>query len=416
MSKPEPPLNVVSLAQELVRIASVNPMGDPARQGGIYGEGALTDYLNGLCQARGMQTESYEVLAGRHNLLAALPDDASPGDSTCVESSPGVAAELILLEVHQDTVPVEGMTVEPFGGQIRDGRLYGRGACDVKGGMAAMIAAVDRVGRAGRDQPLGSRPRRVVLAFTVNEESGFDGAKALRQLWESGESQLLPRPPDAIIVAEPTDLDVVTSHKGTVRWQCTTTGRAAHSSQPQRGVNAVYRMARVLLALQQYAEQQVGQLAEHPLLGRPTLSVGTIRGGLSVNTVPQRCVIEIDRRVLPGEEPIAARRHVIEYLAQALPAFGIAHADPMLVAGGLEDRTNEPLSKGLQHAARRHGAAGRIRGVPFGTDASTLAVGGVPAVVFGPGSIEQAHTADEWIDILSLQQAVEILVDFLTTR
>jgi acetylornithine deacetylase len=305
--------------------------------------------------------------------------------------------------VHQDTVPVVGMTIEPFAGEVREGRLYGRGACDIKGAMAAMIAALDRLA----ELPAAQRPT-IVLACTINEEHGFTGATHLAQLWAAGRSRLLPRRPDAAIVAEPTLLDVVTCHKGVVRWQCTTRGRAAHSSSPERGESAIYRMARVLSALERYAREVVGSQASHPKLGRPTLSVGTIAGGLSVNTVPAECTIEIDRRVIPGEDPIGAWRHVAEYVERAVaPELPPEHAAAYIISPGLGEGANQSLAERVVAGMRSLGRECRAFGVPFGTDAAAFGAAGVPSVVIGPGAIDQAHTADEWIAVEQLELGAE---------
>jgi acetylornithine deacetylase len=329
-----------------------------------------------------------------------------------------------MLEAHQDTVPVEGMTIEPFAARIENGRLYGRGSCDIKGGMAAMICAVARL---AREKPAG-RPT-VVLACTVNEEHGFTGATHWAATYfgkipdsgrgpevapPAGKSELLTRVPDAAIVAEPTELNVVVAHKGAARWRASTLGVATHSSQPHLGDNAIYRMARVLDALDEYARNMVPKLANHPLCGRPTLSVGTIGGGISVNTVPGRCTIEIDRRVLPIENAQIALDHCLEYLRGKLgPETRIEHEQPFLLTNGLADNNNGELAERLGSVIRKHGGPGKRIGVPFGTDAPHYAATGCPTVVFGPGSIDQAHTADEWIDVAQLRAAEEMLYDFL---
>ncbi len=316
---------------------------------------------------------------------------------------------LVLLEAHQDTVPVDGMSIPPFDPQVRDGRLYGRGSCDIKGGMATMLAALARLAEK-RPAP---RPT-VIMACTVNEEHGFTGATGLCELWsaKSGKANAnMPRRPDAAIVAEPTNLHVVVAHKGMIRWRCHTHGRAAHSSQPQHGENAVYRMGRVLRALEHYQREIVGTLADHPLCGRPTLSVGTIHGGISVNTVPDRCTIEIDRRLSPGEEPQAAWQHVVHYLAEetALGSF-IEHEPPFMQGRGLSDAHNGALAERLATAVQAAtGKSLRKVGVAFGTDAASFASAGVPCVVFGPGSIEQAHTAEEWVPLAEVEHAAESL-------
>jgi acetylornithine deacetylase len=173
-------------------------------------------------------------------------------------------------------------------------------------------------------------------------------------------------------------------------------------------------MARVLQVLESYAKEVVSHLSDHPLCGHPTLSVGLISGGISVNTVPDRCTIEIDRRVLPGEDPEAAYRHAIDYLSTVVPVgTPVIHDKPFLMTYGLSDESNHPFGEQLGAAIREHvSGAGEIIGVPFGTNAPHYARTGCPTVVFGPGSIDQAHTADEWLDLAQLRSAGEILFDF----
>ena len=365
--------------------------------------------------------------AKRDNLLIRI--DGEPA----IDNGGG----LVLLEAHQDTVPVEGMTIAPFDPELREGRVFGRGSCDNKGGLTAMLAAVVRI---AETKP---RPRpTVVLACTVNEEHGFTGAKALCKLWSDAEGQhyLVPPPhpgtlpggegvnqiflrrPDVAIVAEPTSLQVVVAHKGMVRWRCHTSGVAAHSSRPDQGENAIFRMAAVLQALERYQRDVVGTLAQHPLCGRSTLSVGTITGGLSVNTVPDRCTIEIDRRLVPGEDPLAALEHVIQFIADQTQLKNcIQHEPPFMRSPGLNNANNEALATRLQAAVRAtSGKAPSTCGVSFGTDAAIFGAGGVPCVVFGPGSIAQAHTAAEWVPLAEVEQAsaalFRFIVDLETTR
>lgn len=357
-------------------------------------EHRVTDFLDqqfadlGLSIERHIVHPASESSPARQNILARLgTNDSRP---------------TLMLEVHQDTVPITGMTINPFAGEMREGRIYGRGACDVKGAMACILATVARLVEA----PPDNLPN-IVVACTVNEEHGFTGAKHLPKSWG--------KPPDAIIVSEPTELNVVVAHKGVVRWKCTATGRAVHSSNPAIGDNAIYRMAAVIRHLQTYAAEVVPNLGEHPRLGRPSLSVGTIAGGISVNTVPDKCVIEIDRRILPDEDPAAAQAHVMEYLQSQLgdDANRIHHGEPFITARGLKDEYNGPLAAQLIAAAQQSGVSSKTIGVPFGTDASAFG-SEVPTVVFGPGSIAQAHTDDEWIAVDQLHQATEILVQLCT--
>src|SRR5688500_1927672 len=288
-------LDVVETLSDLVRIPSVNPMGRTV-SGEIYYEHRVTDHLEKLFKKLKIPTERHAVAPQRDNLIARVDGFKTPDKG----------GKILMLEAHQHTVPVEGMTIAPFDPLVKDGKSYGRGSCDIKGGLAAMICALARL---ADEKPRG-RPT-VVLACTVNEEHGFTGAthwaatytrqapKGKRTAKSAApHSKLLPRVPDATIVAEPTRLNVVVAHKGAVRWRCHTTGIATHSSQPHLGDNAIYHMARVLHVLEQYGRDIVPTLGSHPLVGHPTLSVGLITGGISVNTVPDRATIEVDRRVL----------------------------------------------------------------------------------------------------------------------
>jgi acetylornithine deacetylase len=173
-------------------------------------------------------------------------------------------------------------------------------------------------------------------------------------------------------------------------------------------------MGHVLCALQQYARDVVPGLGDHPRVGNPTLSVGLVQGGISVNTVPDHCEIEIDRRVLPGEDLGRAHRHAIAYVADRVDDENlIQHEEPHRAIHALSDTANTELADRLSLAARRTGRGGELIGVPYGTDAAALAEAGIPAVVFGPGSIDQAHTADEWIAVDQMHAAAEILHRFI---
>lgn len=390
-------LDPIKTLCKLVAIPSVNPMGRVV-SGPPYGEDRLTDALAELLGRLGLRVERQLAEPGRENVLGLLEGD-TPAER---------GGQLILLEAHQDTVPVDGMTIDPFRPEQRDGRVYGRGACDTKGGMAAMLTAIARL---AEERPPGMPS--VLLACTVNEEYGFTGAAKLTELFEQGAGNFtLPRP-DCAIVAEPTALDVVVAHKGMVRWCCHTRGRAAHSAQPEAGRNAIYRMAPVLLALEEYARDAVGRAGSHLLCGPATLSVGMIHGGVSVNTVPDLCTIEIDRRVLPGEDAAGARSAVIEYLHSALGAdFPMDH-DPSYLSGpALSDAANGPLAERLMTASQQVVGRCERRGVPYGTHAAVYAAAGIPSVVFGPGLIEQAHTRDEWVAVDQVRTAAEVYYRF----
>lgn len=388
--------DVVEIAKELIRIPSVNPMGHAADKGRPVEEG-VTAYLKRFCESRNLAYEIQAVAPGRQNVLAMLP---------------GKKAEpVILLDAHQDTVPVEGMVIDPFAGEIDQGRLWGRGACDVKGGMAAILAALDTL--------LETENHGTVLAsFTCDEEHQQWGAQRLVAGWghpgapvtDSLIPSSFPRP-DLAVITEPTQLDVVVAHRGVIRWTLSTEGQAAHSSQPELGINAIYRMAQVIRVLEDIASTLGNRISPHPLCGPATLSVGTIQGGSSVNVVPDACEIQVDRRLLPGEVAWVAHAEVSQRLADELD-FKVIASEPWCLSDPLVDQGNEVLAQNLGAVARRVAGAGRPVGVSYGTHAPRFAAAGIPTVVFGPGNIQQAHTKDEWIELEALHQAVEILVQF----
>jgi acetylornithine deacetylase len=394
-------LDLIATLRDLVATPSVNPMGRPLEGPEIY-EYRVTDYLERLFASLGIPSQRQPVAPKRENIVARF--DGNPP----LEQG----GQLVMLEAHQDTVPTDGMTIPPFEPQVRAGRLYGRGACDIKGGMAAMLCAFARL---VEHKPV-PRPT-IIMACTVNEENGFTGSLKLCRAWQDEPSSIMPRRPDAAIIAEPTSLNVVVAHKGMVRWRCHVLGRAGHSSQPELGENAIFRVAPVLAALERYQHEIVGALAEYPLCGKPTLSVGTIHGGVSVNTVPGRCTIEIDRRVVPGEDPGQARQHVIDYLeAETRLGKKIQHDPPFMQGRGLRNDNNQQLAQRLVGVIQLvTGKEPKICGVPYGTDASIIGPSGVPSVVFGPGSIDQAHTADEWVPLAEAEAASEVLYRMVTS-
>jgi acetylornithine deacetylase len=378
---------VLDIARDLVRIGSVNPMGRGLEGPGV-GEARLTDHLERLLAGLGARCRRQAVAPGRENLVAEL-------------SWPG-AGPAIMLEAHQDTVPVDGMTVPPFAAEVRDGRLYGRGACDVKGGTAAVIAALERL---ADERPRGAAS--VVAAFTVDEESGFTGVRRLARDLPTGTAR-----PRFAVVVEPTRLQVVIAHKGLSRWKVRTSGRSCHSARPTDGVNAIYRMAPVLSALEKYAAS-VASSRSHPLLGGPTLSVGLIRGGTSVNTVPGSCEVEVDRRLLPGENAAAAVADCRAFLSRVLPGADVEVEDPWISDPALDTPSDsDAVRVACAAVARVLGRAVPV-GVPYGTDGSKLAEAGLPTIVVGPGDIAQAHTVDEWIEIAELERAVEVFVELV---
>lgn len=369
---------VVRVLSDLVAIPSMNPM-DREMPGPEYTEEGMADYVEAYLRKLGVDCERQEVLPHRPNVVGF-----AEGRNR---------SETILLEAHMDTVPAEHMEIEPFTPTVKDGRLYGRGSCDTKAALAAMLVALRRRIDAGGPEV------SVVLAGAVDEEFKFRG---VRHLVESGITAT------GGMVGEPTGLDIVVAHKGVVRWKVRTRGRSTHSSQPEEGVNAIYRMAPVLSALERYATEEL-RGAPHPLLGGPTLSVGLIDGGQTVNTVPDFCEIQIDRRTLPGEDAEEVMADVQAYLEVAEEiAFDFEMTPPFLVDLAMELDEGAHIVRRVREACERTLGAARIRGVPYGTDASKLTPVGIPSLVFGPGHIVRAHSAVEYVEIEELCRAVAV--------
>jgi acetylornithine deacetylase len=285
------------------------------------------------------------------------------------------------------------MIVPPFEPQLRHGRLYGRGACDTKGGLAAMMHALVAVHESG-----SLPPGDVWLAATIDEEHSYRGVLRLCEgLSATG-----------AIVAEPTDLRVVVASKGCFRWRVTVNGRAAHSSKPHLGVNAITHMARFILALEQ--EQQRLSETRHPLVGSPTINVGVIQGGAQVNIVPDECSIEIDRRLIPGEA-LSEVQQTYDMLPESLrkqyPDLRISQAT-LLSDWPMETSIDSEIVRVASAVLQCAQLDPKPAGVPFGSDASKLARVGIPSIVLGPGSIDQAHTADEFVLVDEVVKAASI--------
>jgi succinyl-diaminopimelate desuccinylase len=367
------------LLSELIALPSVNPAFLPAKHPRA-GEQRVAEFLAATAAQAGLEIEFRPVMPGRANLLAHL-------------SPPGKLRQRVLLAPHMDTV---NGSEEQFTPRKRNGRLFGRGACDTKGSVAAMLLSVCDLARSGR------RPAEteIVFAGLVDEEDSQAGSRALAATGPGA---------DLAIVGEATRLKVVTAHKGSLWLRLETRGKSAHGAHPELGRNAVHAMARIVELLQTKYASELSR-RRHDLLGRPTVSVGVIAGGTQPNIVPDQCSILVDRRTLPGETERGVRQEISRLLNRSgLKAiFGTARAAP---CSPLETNPKLPLvAQFLRSAGQRHPS-----GVHYFCDASVLAEAGIPSVVFGPGDIAQAHTADEWIALESLDRARVMLARFLRT-
>ena len=374
---------VLATLQDLVAIDSVNP----ALPGGEQGESGMVEYLSAFFAALDIPCQRSEVLPGRSNIIATLEGEDPE--------------HAVLFECHMDTASAEVMTIPPFEPHIRDGLLYGRGSCDTKAGGAAMIHAIKRLKESGIKPP-----RTILYAGAVDEEAFFAGSKHLAEHLQVA----------AAVIAEPTDLEVVRAHKGVVRFHLQVNGKAAHSAKPHLGVNAIAQMARLIARIEdeilpQYAEQS------YPLLGSPTLNVGTIAGGAQVNFVPDQCRIAIDCRLIPGqttESVLAEFNAVIERAKAADPTLDAEIEDPFFICAALGTAEESAIVTRAAEACRAVLGQATITGVPYATDGSPFSARGVPAIVLGPGSIDQAHGAVEWVECQQVVQAAEIYQRIMT--
>lgn len=364
---------------ELVALPSVNPAFLPPKHPRA-GEQRVTEFLGATAAQAGLDVSFQPVLPGRANLLARL-------------TPPGKPRRRILLAPHLDTV---NGTDDQFTPRIQNGKLFGRGACDTKGSVAAMMSALCNLALDGK------RPQATEILFTglVDEEEAQTGSRALA---ESGLKA------DLAIVGEATNLQVVTAHKGSLWLRLETRGRSAHGSRPELGKNAVVEMARVVELLEgNYAS--LLRRRQHPLLGRATVNVGAIAGGSQPNIVPDHCYILVDRRTLPGESEASVRHELRALLRKHRLQATLASNKPVPCLP-LETNPKLPLIRELMSFVGQE----RPAGVVYFCDASVLSQGGIPSVVFGPGDIAQAHTADEWIALSQLERATDILKNYLAS-
>jgi acetylornithine deacetylase len=366
-------MNALATLADLIRINSINPAYEDGRP-----ESDMAPYIERFFSERGIETWRQEVLPDRPNVIARLP---------------GRSGRRIVLEAHVDTASISGMTIPPFDPAVHNNRMYGRGSCDTKAGLAAMMHAVASLYREDVTPEC-----EVWMVAAADEEHSFRGVLKLCDGLQA----------DAAIVAEPTDLRAIIASKGVLRWKVRTRGKAAHSSKPELGVNAIVNMTRVIESF----ERSAGALTRrHALLGAATLNIGVIRGGVQVNFVPDWCEIELDRRLLPGEsasDVLAGYQSMLAGLS-----LDVAMDPPMLVDEALETSADSAVAQTASGVLRDMGLDAELAGVPYGSDASKLSRQGVPSIIFGPGSIDQAHAAVEYVDCGQVLRAEEFYRQFL---
>ncbi len=364
---------------ELIRLPSQNP-GD--------GEATVAAYVAERCRQLGLEVETPEAAPGRPNVVAWLRGR---------QRAPAVA-----LNTHLDTVPIsDGWTVDPFAGEVRDGRVWGIGAGDAKGQIVAMLGAIEAVVAAG-----GRLQGDLVFTAVADEELGSLGARAVVQALAV----------DYAVIGEPTRLRVAIAHRGSLRPRIVVRGRSAHSSTPRLGVNAIYKMRKLLAALEAYCEGLDARA--HPLIGPPSGAVTLITGGHKESAVPDRCEIVLDRRMVPGErqdEVVADLEALLARLAREDPELRVAIEGYLPTSGPPSETPRDARLVGLAVAAVGEvtGTPGEVYGAGFGCDMTHFRSLGAEAVILGPGDIDRAHKADEYIELAELEAGRQVYLALL---
>jgi succinyl-diaminopimelate desuccinylase len=361
----------LELTQDLVRLRSINPPGE---------EQACAEHLGRVLELAGFEVATYSYAEGRTSLVARV-DGTSDQAPICFTG-------------HLDTVPLGGApwTRDPLGAEIDGDRLYGRGTSDMKSGVAAMVCAALAIAA------LPGRKAGLVLVFTVGEETGCDGARYL-----AGLNGVLPKA-GALLVGEPTGNVPLIGHKGALWLKAAFKGVTAHGSMPELGDNAVLKAARGVSRL---SEHQF-DADRHHHLGGPSLNVGSLHGGANVNSVPDHAEVQIDIRTVPGQSNEAIGKEVARVLGEG------AEVSRMVDVGAVASNPQNEWVSGVFDLYESI-SGGRIdpKGAPFFTDASVFvpAMGGIPALILGPGETAMAHKTDEYCHLSKIEAAVALYVE-----
>lgn len=373
------PQSVTELLQELIRIPSVNPDGAPDQ--GATGEGAMAKAVGAFLETCGATVSYEEVLPDRPNVIGRFPAS---------KEKPG-----LLFAPHTDTVSVRGMSIDPFAAEIREGRIYGRGASDTKGTMAAMLWAFYEL----RDQ-IPNLEVPVAFVGLMGEEAGQPGSKHF--------AKAHAHEFDFAVVGEPTSLETVYAHKGCVWLELTTQGRSCHGSTPHLGENAILKLAPVLEDLYSTLEKRLESFSD-PDLGMPTVSLGQIEGGSSPNIVPSSCRATLDFRETPE---LHSHGGGLALVTDYLREHDLVDTISIRIIGDSVPLRTDPGEDGIQ---RLQSIGSELTTAPWFCDAGRLSEEGLASVACGPGQIAQAHTKDEFLAIIDLEAGVEFYKKFLLT-
>ena len=382
--------DLTTLLQDMVRIPSVSPGDGALSDSPHFGERRLADYVVDYLRGAGATPVVEDVHPDRPAVWAIL-------DAGCERT--------LMLEAHMDTVAPDPSDPDPFSGALRDGRVYGRGACDCKGPLAVFLDAF-RQAASGDPADLGWN---LVIAAVPDEEHALTGSlHVARRLGDRVHG---------VICGEPTGLVPMATHKGVLRWRIRVDGTAAHSSTPHLGRNAIYAAGPLIGAIAEYADCLAAAPLTDSELGAPTASLVEIHGGVAVNVVPPDCELLIDRRILPDEDVDIEEARLKEILARRAPAETWTlsrietHCKPLRRCPA-----DAPLLTALQGALADEGLPGEAGALQCGTDAPNFAAVGVTALVWGPGDIRLAHCIDECINVTEMEKAGAVLRRLLARR
>jgi len=363
----------INLTRDLVKIPSESS--NPTATEAMHPETKVNEFLTSFCFTRGVDFELQEVAAGRNNFIAHFPKKNAPK---------------LLIMAHSDTVSAPNM-VKGFSGEIKEEKIWGRGACDDKGPLAAALCTLT-----GLHQQNIKIAYDVTFAATVDEECTMAGSAALAAKYKTW---------DLCIGLEPTELKLITAHKGVHRCKISTKGLACHSSSPEHGRNAILEMHALINDLQVLEFRLKRQKSTE--LGRASMAITQIQGGSSINIIPDHCEISIDTRLLPSQDPELYTKQLEQLIGMR------GKVEPLFIARGMQTNIEQKYIKRLQHAVSQCGYSSDPESVSYATDCSQLVTRG-PCIVWGPGSIAQAHQQDEYIEIAQIKDACRILEMFLT--
>ena len=368
---------LLHLLQEMIRIDSVNPDLSPESRG----ESKLADYLGAYMASFGLEVHYQEFAKGRKQAIGILRGTGG--------------GKSLMFNGHIDTVGIIDMDIDPFGGEFKEGKVYGRGSMDMKSGVAAMIQATKAIAESGQ-QLKGD----IIVACVGDEEYLSKGTEKLLEAFRA----------DAAIVTEPTDMEVMLAHKGFVWTNFSIHGKAAHGSRPEVGKDAILEASYLLAELLKWENEELPKRS-HPLLGRPSLHASIIKGGTEISVYPHLCQLSVEWRTLPGEDMDFVEEQVKEILSRAKAQFPQLEIEyemeferkPLEVSQDAE--VVKLLDQSFQQSLKK---APEYSGIAFWTDAALLAESGIPSVIFGPAG-KGLHGAVEYVDFQSVEDCVEIL-------